>query len=403
LSTGNIYKKNNMLSAVEKNKDFLMIAKTLHGFEDVLINELKKIGAKKIEKQNRAVTFEGDMSLLYKANLYLRTALKILKPITTFSAKNENELYKKLQRIKWDDFIHLNDTFLVDTTISQSKFFNHSKYVSQKTKDAIVDQFRSKYGRRPSVNRNTPKIRVNIHINHFNVTVSMDSSGDSLHKRGYRIQRVEAPINEVLAAGIVLLSNWDKKTILTDPMCGSGTILIESMMIAKNQGPNINRKNFSFFFWKDFDQELFQKTKNKLISEEINNPIKLEGFDYHFQSISASRRNISCMNFSENVILKRFNFFDKKKKNEKRHVIFNPPYGQRLEILDSDFYKKMGNILKQFYSGSKVSIITSDIENIKLLGLKPYKRIKLFNGALESHLLQYNLYDGSQKTETISF
>ena len=374
-----------------------MIAKTLHGLEDVLTNELKKIGAKNIEKKNRAVSFEGGVSLLYKANLCLRTALKILKPITTFSAKNENELYKKLQRIKWDDFISLNDTFLVDTTITQSNFFNHSKYVSQKTKDAIVDQFRSKYGRRPSVNRNTPKIRVNIHISHFNITVSMDSSGESLHKRGYRKQRVEAPINEVLAAGIVLLSDWDTKTILTDPMCGSGTILIESIMIAKNRGPNINRQNFSFFFWKDFDQELYQKIKNELIKEETNKSIKVEGYDYHFRAISASRRNISCMDFSENVTLKRFNFFDKKNKNEKRHLIFNPPYGQRLEILDSDFYKNMGNILKQFYSGSIVSIITSDIENIKLLGLKPSKKIKLFNGALESHFLQYNLYDGSQK------
>ena len=374
-----------------------MIAKTLHGLEDVLTNELKKIGAKNIEKKNRAVSFEGAVSLLYKANLCLRTALKILKPITTFSAKNENELYKKLQRIKWDDFISLNDTFLVDTTITQSNFFNHSKYVSQKTKDAIVDQFRSKYGRRPSVNRNTPKIRVNIHISHFNITVSMDSSGESLHKRGYRKQRVEAPINEVLAAGIVLLSDWDTKTILTDPMCGSGTILIESIMIAKNRGPNINRQNFSFFFWKDFDRELFQKTKNQLIKEETNKFFKVEGYDYHFRAISASRRNISCMDFSENVTLKRFNFFDKKNKNEKRHLIFNPPYGQRLEILDSDFYKKMGNILKQFYSGSIVSIITSDIEDIKLLGLKPSKKIKLFNGALESHFLQYNLYDGSQK------
>ena len=180
-------------------------------------------------------------------------------------------------------------------------------------------------------------------------------------------------------------------------MCGSGTILIESIMIAKNRGPNINRPNFSFFFWKDFDRELFQKIKNELIKEETNKSIKVEGYDYHFRAISASRRNISCLDFSENVTLKRFNFFDKKNKNEKRHLIFNPPYGQRLEILDSDFYKKMGNILKQFYSGSIVSIITSDIENIKLLGLKPSKKIKLFNGALESHFLQYNLYDGSQK------
>ena len=380
----------------EENKIFLMTAKTLHGLEDVLINELHNIGAKKIQKNKRAITFQGDQSLLYKANLCLRTALRILKPISTFSAKNENELYKKIQLIRWDRYMNLNDTFLVDTTIAQSNFFNHNKYVSQKTKDAIVDQFREKYGRRPSVNRNTPKIRINIHINQYQITVSMDSSGESLHKRGYRIHRVDAPINEVLAAGIVLLSDWDKKTTLTDPMCGSGTLLIESIMIAKNRAPNINRNNFCFMFWRDFNQDLLQKIKRQLINQETTIISNFEGRDYHFGSISASRTNVRQMNFSEYIELKRFNFLKQKTKHPPRHIIFNPPYGQRLEILDPDFYQKMGNVLKSFYSGSVVSIITSDIENIKLIGLKPTKKVQLFNGSLESHFLQYDLYDNKK-------
>ena len=381
---------------IKKNNKFLMTAKTLHGLESVLIGELDKIGATEIKGGKRVVSFYGNQSLLYKANITLRTALRILKPIVTFSAKNEHELYKKIQKVKWDDYMGLNDTFLIDTTISQSNFFNHSKYVSQKTKDAIVDQFREKYGRRPSVNRNTPKIRVNIHVNNSSITVSMDSSGDSLHKRGYRVQKVEAPINEVLAAGIILLSDWEKDMILKDPMCGSGTILIEAIMIAKKQAPNINRKAFGFMFWKDYDQELFNNIRNELISKELKNIPKVEGRDYHFASISASRNNINYSNLIDFVELKRFNFFNKKKENEQRHIIFNPPYGERLEILDPDFYKKMGVVLKNFYSKSVVWIITSDIENIKLIGLKPSKKIQLFNGPLECHLLKYKLYDGSK-------
>ena len=376
-----------------ENQEFTMTAKTFHGLEEVLAFELKKIGAKNINKAKRAVYFEGDKSILYKSNLCLRTALRILKPISSFTAKSEHELYKKVKKIVWQKFIDLNDTFIVDTTISQSNFFNHSKYVSQKTKDAIVDQFRDKFGRRPSINRVNPKIRVNVHVRQSEITLSMDSSGDSLHKRGYRMHKVEAPINEVLAAGIILLSNWDKDDILKDPMCGSGTILIEAGMIAKNQAPNINRKNFSFQFWKDYDEQLFKKIKQELLNNETQPTRKIEGRDYHFASISASRTNLRQVNLLENVELKRFNFFDQKKNNPKRHIIFNPPYGERLEIKEPDFYSNLGMVLKDYYPKSVVWIITSDIEKVKLIGLKPSKKIQLFNGPLECNLLKYELYD----------
>ena len=385
-----------MRNTKEKN-EFLIVAKTLYGLEDILALEILSIGGSRVEKKNRAVNFWGNKALLYKANLSLRTALRILKPITTFFAKNEKELYKNVKKIPWEDYISLKDTFLIDTTISQSKFFNHSKYVSQKTKDAIVDQFREKCGQRPSVNKHSPKIRINVHVNESGFTISMDSSGESLHKRGYRVQKGKAPINEVLAAGVIMLSGWDGRSPLKDPMCGSGTILIESAMIAKNQAPNLKRKNFSFTFWRDFDDQLLESIKKELFSAEKQNTQKIEGGDYHFAAISASRRNLQNLNLLDQVDLKRFNFFHQKTPHEKRHIIFNPPYGERIEILDPDFYKKMGTTLKSFYKNSDVWVITSDLEKIKEIGLKPSKKIKLFNGSLECQLLKYELYAGSKR------
>ena len=373
-----------------------MIAKTMHGLEEILIKELEDLGAKKIKKEIRAVEFYGDKNLLYKSNICLRTALRILKPISFFKVKNENDLYNQTKKINWENYISLNDTFIINTTISNSKKFNHNQYVSQKVKDAIVDQFREKHGRRPSINKFTPTIRINVHIKNEVCQLSLDSSGESLHKRGYRIQKGKAPINEVLAAGIVLLSEWDKKKILKDPMCGSGTILIEAAMISKNQAPNKNRKHFGFMNWKDFEQNLFQDINKELVKKEKNPMQKTEGLDYHFGAISAARKNISQAKLSENITLKRFDFFKQKKINEKRHVIFNPPYGERLDILDNDFYKKMGSILKNYYTNSTVWIITSDLENAKFIGLKPARKIKLFNGSLECNLLKYELYSGNK-------
>ena len=252
----------------KSTSNFLMIAKTMHGLEDVLAKELQDLGAEKIKKVIRAVEFYGDTKLLYKCNICLRTALRILKPISFFKVKNENELYNKTKKINWEKYISLNDTFIINTTISNSKKFNHNQYISQKVKDAIVDQFREKYGRRPSINKFTPTIRINMHIKNEVCQVSLDSSGDSLHKRGYRIQKGEAPINEVLAAGIVLLSEWDQKKILKDPMCGSGTIVIEAAMIAKNQAPNKNRKQFGFMKWKDFEENKLQNIRKDLTKNE---------------------------------------------------------------------------------------------------------------------------------------
>ncbi len=376
--------------------NFLMIAKTMHGLEDVLIKELECLGAKEIKKQIRAVEFHGDKNLLYKSNICLRTALRILKPITFFKIKNENDLYRRTKEIKWEDYISLNDTFLINSTISNSNKFNHTQYISLKVKDAIVDQFREKYGRRPSINKFSPTILINVHIKNDLCQISLDSSGESLHKRGYRIQKGKAPINEVLAAGIVLLSDWNKKTILKDPMCGSGTIIIEAGMIAKNQAPNKKRKKFGFMNWPDYDNKMFIEIKNNL--EKIENDVTqiIEGQDIHFGAISASRKNTNEASLSKNIDLKRFDFFKQKNILKERHIIFNPPYGERLEIVSTDFYKEMGNILKNYYINSTVWIITSDIKNSHLIGLKPSKKYKLFNGSLECFFLKFEIYSGTK-------
>ena len=387
------------MNSKKTDANFLMIAKTMHGLENVLAEELEKLGATNIKKQIRAVEFYGDKPLLYKSNICLRTALRILKPISTFKVTNENQLYTKTKELNWEKYISLNDTFLINTTISNSKKFNHNQYVSQKIKDAIVDQFREKYGRRPSINKYTPTVRFNMHINNEVCQLSIDSSGESLHKRGYRVQKGEAPINEVLAAGIILLSNWDQKIILKDPMCGSGTILIEAGMIAKNQAPNINRKRFGFMNWKDFEKSVFEEIKKETRNKEKIYIKKIEGSDYHFGAISSCRKNSSAANLSEILELKRFNFFKQNKDHEKRHIIFNPPYGERLEISEDDFYEKLGNIFKRHYTNSIIWIITSDFKNAQSIGLRPSKKIQLFNGSLECRLLKYELYSGSEKNK----
>ncbi|MBH76436.1 MAG: RNA methyltransferase [Flavobacteriales bacterium] len=381
------------------NNDFLMIAKTMHGLEDVLIEELKVIGAKNIKKGKRAIEFYGNQTILYKSNVCLRTALRILKPISTFNIKNQLDLYNEVKKIKWEKIISINDTFLINSTVNNSNLFNHSQYVSQKIKDAIVDQFREKYGRRPSINKFTPTIQINAYLSGNKCQISLDSSGNSLHKRGYRVQKGNAPINEVLAAGIILLSDWDQKLIFRDPMCGSGTIIIEANMIYNNIAPNIKREKFGFMNWNDFDNDLLNNIKFNLKQEEKNITQIIEGFDNHFGAISSSRTNIRKAQINNDIKLKRFNFFKQKNLVEKRHVVFNPPYGERLKIFDEKFYEDMGNILKKFYSDSNIWIITSDLENIKKIGLKSSKKIQLFNGSLECYLFKYEIYEGSKKKD----
>lgn len=376
-----------------------MIAKTFFGFEEILATELKNLGAQDVEQGVRMVRFVGDKGFMYKANLGLRTALKILKPIYFFKAKNENDLYKGISGVNWSKLLNANQTFVIDATV-HSDYFNHSEFVSQKCKDAIVDQFRERTGQRPSIDKAFPDLRINIHIDKDQVSVALDSSGNSLHQRGYRTATNIAPINEVLAAGILLLSGWDGQTDFLDPMCGSGTFLTEAAMIACQIPANINRKEFAFEKWNDWDNELFDQISGSLLKKvrEFHHTIK--GFDKAPSAVQKAIDNIKNANLDEYISVEESNFFDSQKSvSSKLHLVFNPPYNERLSIEMETFYANIGDTLKKNYPDTAAWFITANLEALKFVGLKPSRKIKLFNASLESRLVKFEMYEGSKRTK----
>lgn len=374
-----------------------MIAKTFFGFEEVLAQELKNLGAQNIEQGVRMVSFYGDKGFMYKANLALRTALKILKPIKEFRVSNEDSLYKEIKKIDWQKYLTVNQTFVIDTTVN-SEAFNNSLFVALKTKDAIVDQFREQTGKRPSIDKDFPDLRIHLHIQNQICTVSLDTSGDSLHHRGYRTATNIAPINEVLAAGMLLLSGWKGESDFLDPMCGSGTILIEAAMIACNIPANINRKEFAFEKWNDWDNDLFDLICDSLLKKTADFKFTIKGYDKALSAVQKAIGNIKNANLEDYITVENINFFDTQKQTENPlHILFNPPYGERLDINLERFYTEIGDTLKQHYANSQAWFITGNLEALKYVGLKPSKKIKLFNGKLESRLVKYELYQGSKK------
>jgi putative N6-adenine-specific DNA methylase len=388
---------------VLKMENFKMVAKTLFGFEDILANELTQLGAQNVQKGVRVVTFEGDKGFMYKANLGLRTALKILKPIHTFKASNENMLYKGIQQIDWADYLSTYQTFLIDTTLHSDKF-NHSQFVALKSKDAIVDQFREKTGERPDIDKDFPDLKLHVHIDREMVTVSLDTSGESLHRRGYKTATNIAPINEVLAAGMLILSGWDGETNFMDPMCGSGTILAEAAMIACNIPANINRKEFAFEKWNDWDSELFDKILDSLLSKTRDFHHKIIGYDKAPSAVKKAIDNIHNANLSEFITITEQDFFNTEKELEgKLHMVFNPPYGERLDIQLERFYREIGDTLKKNYSDTDAWFITGNIEALKFVGLRPSRKIKLFNGKLEARFAKYQMYAGSKRAKFNNF
>jgi len=374
-----------------------MVAKTLFGFEEILAKELRNLGAGHVKEGTRNVSFEGDTGFMYKANLCLRTAIKIIKPIHSFTVRNENELYKKIYAMSWSEYLSVDTTFAIDTTVN-SDHFTHSLYVSQKVKDAIVDKFRAMDGARPSVDVKFPDLRINIHIDREHCNVSLDSSGRSLHHRGYRTATNIAPINEVLAAGLLLLSGWDGQGDFLDPMCGSGTFLTEAAMIACNIPANINRKEFAFEKWEDFDEALFEKIVDSSLKKAREFSHKIIGYDKAPSAVRKAIDNVANANLSDYIHIERKNFFDTKKPVEGTlHMVFNPPYGERLNLDMEDFYGSIGDTLKQNYPGTNAWLITSNREALKFVGLRPSRKIKVFNSHLESRLVKYEMYEGSRK------
>jgi putative N6-adenine-specific DNA methylase len=380
--------------------NFKMVAKTLFGFEELLAKELTQLGAQEVKIGVRSVSFVGDKGFMYKANLALRTAIKILKPLTTFRIKDEQDLYDQVYKIPWEEYMSENGSLAVNATVHSDKF-THSQYIALKTKDAIVDRFRNIKGTRPNVDLRFPDLKINIHIDRQTCTVSFDSSGESLHRRGYKTATNIAPINEVLAAGLVMLSGWDGQCDFMDPMCGSGTILIEAAMIACNIPPNLMRKEFAFERWQDWDVDLFEKIEESLWSKTRDFHHKMVGYDKSPSAVSKAIENVKNAHLEEFITIKHEDFFKTQKGGDKHlHMVFNPPYGERLESLNvEEFYGDIGSTLKHGYPGTHAWFITSNLEGLKYVGLRPSRKIKLFNAKLEARLVKYEMYEGSKKAK----
>jgi len=384
---------------VNKSKEkFNLVAKTYFGAEDLLVEELKNLGAVNPVKGTRVVTFEGDQKLMYAANLWCRTALRILKPYKTFPAANEQQLYDEVQKINWDELFSLNETFSIDAVANKS-YFTHTQFVSQKIKDAIVDQFRDKHGKRPFVDTAHPTLRINAHIHEDVCTISFDSSGESLHKRGYRSEANEAPVNEALAAGLVMLSGWKGQEDLVDFMCGSGTILIEAGLIARNIPPGIFRREFGFEKWQDFDNDLWNEVLDEAQDKEVKRPeCRIYGTDISSFTTKIGRQNVANAQLQNLIEIENLPFHKFQPKSNKGTVIINPPYGGRIGDVDLEgLYKAIGDHLKKSFLGWSAWILTANKDAAKRIGLHSTKRIQLFNGSLECRFLKYELYEGSKK------
>lgn len=372
-----------------------MVAKTFAGLEQVLADEIKSLGAESISLERRAVSFWGDQELLYKANFSLRTALKILKPVAEFDVSKREQLYNLSKKVNWTDYLALGKTFSIDSTV-QSEIFVNSMYASLKVKDAIADFFRGAVGKRPSVNTSNPDIRINVHLMGNHCVLSLDSSGESLHKRGYRVLQGDAPLNEVLAAGMILLSGWHGEKNFFDPMCGSGTLLIEAAMIAKGIPPGIYRKSFGFEKWPDFGKNLFAEIYNAEYETEFNG--KIIGSDISSKNIAIANANIKNAGFSKIIEVRKNDIRTLEPPFDNGIIITNPPYGERIKPQSIiDLYSSIGSTLKNKFTGYKAWIISGSLEGLKSIGLKPLKKIELFNGPLICSYRCYDLFKGKRQ------
>jgi putative N6-adenine-specific DNA methylase len=380
-------------------KKFKLVVKTFAGLEQVLAMELRAIGAESVSIERRAVSFIGDKSMLYKANFLLRTALKVLKPIAQFQVTKKDDLYFHAKNIPWIEYLTLGMSFSIDSTV-QSELFVNSMYASLKVKDAIADAFREKFGKRPSVNQEDPDIRFHVYLMGDYCEISLDSSGESLHKRGYRIIQGEAPINEVLAAGMILLSGWMGDTDFMDPMCGSGTILIEAAMIAKGIPAGIYRKTFGFERWLDFDEHLFSAIYNADYDKATS--VRIFGSDISTQSCANARANIKNAGLSKVIEVEVKDFLELSPPFDTGIMLTNPPYGERLQTGSiAGLYKSIGDVLKQKFAGYTAWVISSSEEGFKSIGLKPSKKIELFNGSLPCSFRRFDLFRGTHKQTVI--
>ena len=376
--------------------EFELIAKTFMGLEPVLAKELTQLGANNVQIGRRMVSFTGDKEMMYRANFQLHTAIRILKPIARFKARSADEVYEEVKKIDWSKYIEKGKTFSVDSVVYSEEFRN-SRFVTYKVKDAIVDQFRENTGTRPNISVSNPDIRLNIHIAEADATLSLDSSGESLHRRGYRQESVEAPLNEVLAAGMILMTGWRGETDFIDPMCGSGTLLVEAALIAHNMSPGIFRKEFAFEKWPDFDAELFDTIYND-DSQEREFTHHIYGYDIDMKAVNTARLNVRAAGLSNDITVENADFKDFTQPKEKSLLVVNPPYGERISTPNLlNTYKMIGERLKHAFMGNEAWVLSYREECFEAIGLKPSIKIPVYNGSLECEFHKYAIFDGTMK------
>lgn len=372
---------------------FEMIAKTFQGLENVLAEELSKLGANNIQIGRRMVSYTGDQELLYRSNFCLRTAIRILKPIKHFRATSADEVYEAVKSIDWTQYLSNETTFAVDSVVYSTEF-RHSKFVAYKVKDAIVDQFREKTGNRPNIRVSNPDLQLNMHVAEYDCTLSLDSSGESLHRRGYRQEAVEAPLNEVLAAGIILMTGWRGETDFIDPMCGSGTLPIEATLIARNMAPGLFRQGYAFEKWADFDADLFERIYND-DSQERDFQHHVYGYDNNRQAVAIAERNVKAAGLTSDITIQFQDFKDFMQPKEKSIIVTNPPYGERLKPEDLvGLYKMIGTQFKKQFADNEAWVLSYREECFDAIGLKASLKVPLYNGSLECELRKYQMFTG---------
>lgn len=377
-------------------EEFELIAKTFMGLEPVLAKELTQLGANDIQIGRRMVSFSGNKELMYRANFQLRTAIRILKPIKHFKAKSADDVYDEVKKIDWSQYLSLDKTFAVDSVVFSDEF-RHSKFVAYKVKDAIVDQFRETQGKRPNISIANPDIRLNMHIAEYDCTLSLDSSGESLHRRGYRQESVEAPLNEVLAAGMILMTGWQGDTDFIDPMCGSGTLPIEAALIAHNMAPGLFRKEYAFEKWPDFDKDLFDDIYND-DSQEREYKHHIYGYDIDIKAVNTARLNVKAAGLTSTITIEEADFKNFTQPAEKSLLVTNPPYGERISTPDLlGTYKMIGERLKHQFLNNDAWVLSYREECFDQIGLKPSIKIPLYNGSLECEFRKYQIFDGKLK------
>lgn len=377
-------------------QEFELIAKTFMGLEPVLAQELTELGANNVQIGRRMVSFTGNKETMYRANFQLRTAIRILKPIAHFKAQSAEDMYDEVKKIDWSKYIEAGKTFSVDSVVYSEEFRN-SRFVTYKVKDAIVDQFRDRTGERPNISVTNPDIRLNIHIAEDNATLSLDSSGESLHRRGYRQEAVEAPLNEVLAAGMILMTGWRGETDFIDPMCGSGTLPIEAALIAHNMAPGLFRKEYAFEKWSDFDAALFDEIYN---DESLERDFEhhIYGYDVDFKAVNKALMNVKAAGLSNDITIQQLDFKDFQQPQQPAIMVTNPPYGERISTPNLlDTYRMIGERLKHTFTGNDAWILSYREECFEAIGLKPSLKTPLYNGALECEFRKYSMFGGRMK------